>query len=904
MNSERHERVRELLFSALERPPAERDSWLRDAAAGDADLVAEVHSLLRFHVEESDEAPSTGSGAATEPQPGDLFANRYRIVRRVGRGGMGEVFEARDETLGVTVALKRLVRADLIHDESFRNEVRLARQVTHPTVCRVYDLGEHEGERFLTMEFVDGEDLASLLRRVGRLPTERVAEIGRSLCVGLAAAHAQGVVHRDLKPGNILIDSDGRTHITDFGIAVLQDDTNSAFRSAGTPSYMAPEQLVPGAAVSELSDIYAVGLVLHEMLTGEPVFPGDSRTKVLDQRRTVALRRPSEVVSGVDPVLERVVLRCLRTAPNERPASVLQLAAALPGGDALGVAVDAGVTPPPELVADAHRQQPRPANDRSFQWFVALLVLLALVAVGMSSLGYFPAAPDDIHPQVRAHRAAALLRELGAPEPELGTFRGYFLDPTSREEAQSLFFWYREDGPPPRSTFQRTVLDPAQRMVIFDGVPTPRTTANLVVFDEHDRLVHLSMGVPGPSPQSDSVAVQGSAQRGRLFEYAGLDRARLVPQDPELSPVLADSVWAWSIADPRQPDREVHVELAETNGRAVYFSAGMPEVEAQPLIESRLNRVNLLNVVSAPMVLLIAIVGVVLAVRNHRRGRVDGVGTRRLVVFCAATFFLSWLLLIGYLPHPGIHHGELLASRFIFLVVINPLMLFVIYPAIEPGIRRFLPRALVGWSRVLRGDFNNRDVGWALLVGCTFGCAWALLGLVDKVIAREVGGVVTPGIDHAVRLQAAQSLAGTMAILLRQIIDAIARSGLTLLVFLLFRMRLKRERWAWVGVVLFVGILETLVSGSYLPLSWLVVGLPVVLSGVWMLRNQGLLPYIVAGFTANSLRFVPISIEANVWWARGGMLVLLVIFVLGVTGLVMIRSRKRDFSAGFSSHGA
>ena len=882
MNRELHERAKAVFLGALQQPATAREAWVQEAVEGDSALLQEVQSLLEFH-EDEHERPTADS---VELAAGSLYAGRYRIVRRIGRGGMGEVFEARDETLGVTVALKRLRSGGFVQQESFLNEVRLARQVTHPTVCRVFDIGEWHGDHFLTMEFIDGEDLSSLLRRVGRLPTERVAEIGRSLCVGLAAAHTKGVIHRDLKPGNILIDSSGRVHITDFGIAVLRDDTQSLFRGSGTPSYMAPEQLIPGGAVTERADIFALGLVLHEMLTGHPVFPGDSRTEVIEQRRNTRPQNPSDLVSGVDPTLERAISSCLENDPSARPSSVLRLAAALPGGDALGVAVEAGVTPSPELVAEARRAPPARTGSGPLPWFGALIVLLLSVAAGMSIFGYFPAPRDDTHPQVRTHRAAQLLREAGAPQDPLGTFHGYIVDPTSREEAKPLLFWYREDGVPHRSTFQQTVLDPAERLIVFDGIPAEASASNVAIFDAEDNLVYLSLAV------SDSGNTPGLS-RPQAFEHAGIDPSRLIRLGPPSIPIPADSTWAWSTPATSQP-HSVRVEAAERDDRIVYFSAGLPYAEAHPQLEERLERVGFLNTISAPLVLAILIVGTVLAIRNTRHKRVDWKGTCRVFYFCVACFFLSWLLTLDYLPHPGLNHGTLLASRFIFLVVINPLLIFVIYPAIEPGIRRFLPRALVAWSRATRGDVWNADIGWSLLVGTTLGCGWVLLSLLDKTVAQEIAGISTPGIDHSVRLQAAQSLSGTVALMFRQIIDAIGRSGIVLLVFLLFRMGVGRERLAWIGVVVVIGTLQAPISGSFLPLSWLTIGLPVAVSIVWVLQRHGLLALVVAGFVDSSLRYIPVSLHNDVWWARGGMLALVAMLLLGVIGWAMVRTQPRS----------
>src|ERR1700756_3471040 len=211
--------------------------------------------------------------------PGRLIAGRYRIISLLGKGGMGEVYRADDLSLGQAVALKFLPEAAT--DEHtlvrFRNEVRIARRISHPNVCRVYDIGQSDNQVFLSMEYIDGEDLSSLLRRIGRLPPDKALEIARKICAGLAAAHDKGVLHRDLKPSNIMLDGRGEILIMDFGLAGVAKEIEDV--RSGTPAYMAPEQL-SGKEVTARSDIYSLGLVLYELFTGKPAYQGYSRDEI------------------------------------------------------------------------------------------------------------------------------------------------------------------------------------------------------------------------------------------------------------------------------------------------------------------------------------------------------------------------------------------------------------------------------------------------------------------------------------------------------------------------------------------------------------------------------------------------------------------------------------------------
>src|SRR6202789_2460074 len=338
--------------------------------------------------------------------PGRLLASRYRIVALLGKGGMGEVYRATDLTLGQAVALKFLPEAASSDDRAlarFYNEVRMARQVTHPNVCRVYDIGQVDGQHYISMEYVDGEDLASLMRRIGRLPADKANEIARKLCAGLAAAHEKGVLHRDLKPSNVMLDSCGQVLLTDFGLAGLAGQIEGAEVRNGTPAYMAPEQLA-GEEVTVRSDIYSLGLVLYEIFTGKLPFESDTLAGLIRARTTSAPASPSTLVKDLDPVIERVILRCLQVKPANRPASALAVAAALPGGNPLAEALAAGETPSPEMVASAGE------GEGLKPWVAAtLLAAIAIAAMTGAAIEIHFSALDQMRPEyspeVLAHKA-------------------------------------------------------------------------------------------------------------------------------------------------------------------------------------------------------------------------------------------------------------------------------------------------------------------------------------------------------------------------------------------------------------------------------------------------------------------------------------------------------------------
>ncbi|HTJ82408.1 MAG TPA: serine/threonine-protein kinase [Polyangiaceae bacterium] len=307
-------------------------------------------------------AASTPSGASSGLPIGEgLLGGRWEIRGLIGAGGMGAVYRAHDRELDETVALK-VLRADLLGPDGldrFRREVRLARKVTHKNVARVFDLGEHEGIRFFTMECVEGESLRGLLMQEGALALDRVVEIGSAICRGLAAAHEVGVVHRDLKPDNVLVGKDGRIAITDFGIAASMDaasDANKSTAFLGTPAYMAPEQVDRASPIGPLADVYAVGALLFELATGQPPWRGETVLAVAAARLVQPPPDPRALLPKLPAAFADLVTKAMARRPEDRFASASAL------GDALAAiptdAAPATLPPPapPSLRRDAAKR--------------------------------------------------------------------------------------------------------------------------------------------------------------------------------------------------------------------------------------------------------------------------------------------------------------------------------------------------------------------------------------------------------------------------------------------------------------------------------------------------------------------------------------------------------------------
>ena len=840
-------------------------------------------------------APSSSGGLLTEGRflPGLLLAGRYRIIALLGRGGMGEVYRADDLTLGQPVALKFLPE-DASRDETllerFRNEVRLSRRVSHPNVCRVYDVGEVDGHTFFTMEYVDGEDLASLLRRIGRLPADKALEIARQLCAGLAAAHAKGVLHRDLKPANIMLDGRGQVVVTDFGLAGLVDQIPGSDLRSGTPAYMAPEQL-EGREVNAKSDIYSLGLVLYEIFTGKRAFSVESLPELVRARSESAPSKPSMLVKDFDPVVERVILRCLEADPANRPSSVLNVAAALPGGDPLAAALAAGETPSPQMVAAAGETAGLAPRMAILCLAAALIGLglvtcLAIKTSGTGKLGL------EQSPEVLTQRAKEIVSQLGyAGKPADSTYdfsydQDFLKYVEKNEKAHPhwdevlsgqpapLQFMYRQSPQYMLSSgFHSLLLIPG---IVTDDDPPPILSGMVnLALDPRGRLTFFQ-AIP-PQVQSEEPGTHAPAVDWNvLFREAGLDASQFKPTAPTWNSLAAsDARAAWTGNWPGS-GRPLRIEAAAFRGKPVFFSLIGPWTRPQRMQADQPTTTGQRVANFFLLGIIIPVLGgaALLARRNHMRGRGDRRGAFRTAYVVFAMQIALWLCEGHIVPTPAIFLSFVLA---ISTALLFSGLIWILYLSLEPYVRRHWPQTLVSWSRLLMGQLRDPLVGRDVLVGVILGVVWMLIFLVRAALTMRKGA--------SPELYSTDYLVGGRAALGAWLLHIpLSIQGTLLFFFLLFVLRvlLRRE---WLAAVMFVALWATLKTlGSDYP--WIDAPSWALLYGVavFTVSRFGFVALAVCIFATDVVLNVPLTVDFSAWYFAGTVFPLLSIAALAVWG--------------------
>jgi serine/threonine-protein kinase len=925
-NAEQWRKVKGLFDVASELEPKKRARFLDKACADDAELRREVEKLLASFddAESFMEQPAAAEVASMFEEKktmmanqttseinngkfvaGTVLANRYRIIGLLGKGGMGEVFKAEDIKLNQTVALKFLpdkLEKDKAALERFHAEVRNARQVSHVNVCRVFDIGEIDGRHFLSMEFIDGDDLSSLLRRIGRLPSDKAIEISRQLCFGLAAIHEAGILHRDLKPANVIIDSRGKARITDFGIAGLEAEVTGGEIRVGTPAYMSPEQIT-GKEVTTKSDIYSLGLLLYEIFTGKQTFQADSIPDLLQKQQTTAPTNPSEVLKDIDPIVEKTILQCLEKNPTERPKNALQVAMMLPGGNPLEAAIAAGETPSPEMVAAAPKKG-------ALKPIVALTCLASVVA--LFAFIVFFSGKVKLHewvrlekpPEVLAERSSQILNKLGYTDAPTDTVYGYdqdfsYLDYARREDASpdrfekirtgqplTLYFWHRTSPRylVPSSTGEVSSFDP----------PIDVSGMTRVALDVRGRLI----GFQAVPPQVEEKTAQNMQDDWQaLFAEAGLDiRNYRETESKWTPPFFADERKAWEGAHVDHAEIPVRIEAAAFHGRAVYFNITMPWDKPSRQTESSATAsVNIRNILLTIVFFSLLLAALVVARHNLKVGRGDTKGALNLSVFLFSAITLARLI-------DNYHVPELDAELWIFfqsasLGLFFAALTWIFYIALEPFIRRRWSELMISWSRLMAGDFRDPLVGRDILIGGLLGIASSSAQYLP-ILLQQWSGIASPPYMGAFTTETLSGVDGMAVHFLHQFSEPVFFTILISFLLLLLLTVLRKKSLAVAGLWLLILTPDLVIAiyGAWLPLLGDV--LMATLLTITVARFGLLAFYSYFLFFAVSLGN-PITSDFSSWYAGSTLFVFVVIMSLAIYGFYTSLAGQKIFEAKF-----
>ncbi len=818
--------------------------------------------------------------------PGHLLIGRYRILERIGRGGMGVVYRAEDLVLKQAVALKFLPEAfadQPSRKARFLNEARVALQITHPNVCRVHDIAEFEGRQFISMEYVSGEDLGSLLKRVGRPHVERAIDLAQQMCAGLAAAHGKGVLHRDLKPANVMVDDDGDAKILDFGLAGMAAGISGIEVKAGTPTYMAPEQL-KGEAVTVQSDVYGLGLLMYELFTGRKAWEASSIPELMHLHRSELPKDPREIVAGLDARIVRAIMACLARDPKLRPKSAHAVAAMLPGGDPLAAALAAGETPSPELVAQAGgRGVLKPAHAILCVMGVAMLLLgVATLAprVAMQDRAYLRKSPSvlanaaeemftrlgysiqDLHSAYSMDFYEELIKEI--EENDAGPQRW---DRLEAPRPAAIDFWYRASIGPLRSMNalgKVTMTDPAP---IEPGMISLRLSP---AGQLRELFVRYRDANDPTTPDGWRAPVGGmDAERTwrLLFEMADLPYDAFTRVEPErVPPVFADLRAAWEGAYPESPEIELRVEAATYHGQVVAFrliEKRWPKA-SQTGVPEDFTRGGIPLLITTVMLGALVIGSLIMAPVNVAARRVDLNGGIKVGAGCAALWLIGWELRAS---HVWTIPGELdLLGRGAgqSLLVGSALVLF--YLAIEPNVRRLWPQMLISWERLLSGRVRDPLVGKHALIGILLGVASAGAFYLNRLIPSLLGRAPpAPYFDSRYGIDAMSGARTAFGSTLHIAVTSI-QDGLALVLGLVIVKLIVKKEWAVATTfAILLALFGSMLTESPTLYSYAVI---VVLAGAMsvVVVRHGLLAASFSALVYHMLVAFPLTPNPGAWF--------------------------------------
>jgi serine/threonine-protein kinase len=775
---------------------------------------------------------------------------------------MGEVYRADDLKLGQPVALKFLPQKlsdDPVRRERFFAEVRITRQLSHPNICRVYDIGEVDGRHFLSMEYIDGEDLASLMKRIGSLTNEKALDIARQLVAGLSVAHERGVLHRDLKPANIMLDGHGRVRITDFGLAIAAEDEEQVEEIAGTPAYMAPEQLA-GKGATVRSDIYSLGLILYEIYTGKKAFKANTLAELREQKETQNPRAPSELREGIDPVVERVIQRCMEKDPNARPASVAQLAQALPGGDPLAAAIAAGETPSPEMVAASGSKE---GLKPWIAWGLLTVIVLGLVfaLIMKDRVSPYRRIPFEEHPEALAKHAQEIINKAGYTDENTNRAYGFFYfgrlptylektdtssDRLKKLDGKTIFFWYRQSpGQFGSSGIYVGRLGPYNPQLVNPGEV-------LVVLDTNGHLVHLSVVPPLEASSSDET--EEAPDWSVFFEEAGLNIDNWGETDALWNPrSYADTVTAWTGSFPNWPNESARIEAAAFAGKPVNFYVHSPFVSPGDTETAQTSIIELIGITGIFLFFIPATLGgIFFARRNLKLGRGDRGSAYKLAILVFALPALNWIL-----QFPRVSFIDFLLLPYLAILA------WIFYLAIEPFVRRRWPKVLISWTRLLSGKWRDPLVARDVLIGFAFGPLFTLILFYLRTIPS---GWTPESSDNLFPLVSFLGARFTITSILSGLTGSIVM-GLIALCLLMIMKVLVRNQIAAVILCIIIAAMAALLTNIG-PIAALIYSTLFYL----VLVRFGILAVILWAFANTILVGSPITLESSAWYSRYGYL--------------------------------
>lgn len=694
-----------------------------------------------------------------------------------------------------------------------------------------------------------------------------------------------------------MLDSKGHVLITDFGLAALAGEVSGAEVRNGTPAYMAPEQL-DGKEVTVRSEIYSLGLVLYEIFTGKRPFESATLADLVRTRNETSPRNPSTLVRDLDPMVERVILRCMERDPALRPPSALAVAAALPGGDPLAAALAAGETPSPAMVAAA-------GDDAGLApkiaiWCLAFVVLgtIAACVLGVRD-NAIEIAGSDATPEVLEHRARLALDQLGYSGRPADSAHAFYVetDGLRYREKQArgkpdfaallaqrprvLGFWYRESPRPMvPQTWHNDLLIPTIATEDDPTLDIPGMT--LLKLDDQTRLVYFEavppqLGVAGGVPP----ALDWKA----LFTLADLDLSQFQKAEPLWAPPhAADERMAWTGVYPGT-SIPLRVEAASWLGKPVFFKLAGPWTKPSSE-QSESARARARSTFLLVLGLTLLIVPAWLAWRNIARGKADRRGAMRLGVAFFAITMLVWIFAGHFTAQPamfGQFAAALAASLF------NAALMWMVYLALEPYVRRHWPHSIISWSRLIDGQLRDPAVGRDVLFGVAMGTLWTMIGAIGDVFAAAVGAAPSfhnPGF-----------LLGMRATLAEQTAQVSGAVRITLVFFfMLFILRvLLRNQWLAAGAFVAIWtVLQTL--GNAHP--WIALPLIIAIYSIAAvaLVRFGLVTLAVAAFTTDSIGNVPITLNPSAWYFGSTVFVVASLVLLAAWGFHAATAGRKLFS--------